>query len=170
MERGKLEKSSKFPPNIPRIACHIHNYYQMKTRSDIAQLFLRISLGIGFTLPVLDRFGVLGNPGEKGIAWGNWENFVGYTHVLLPYVNAAVANFLGAVATAGEIVFAIALIIGFKTRLASLGSFLLTLAFALSMFFFVGKTAPFSFSVFTASAASLLLSCVPVYKWSVDEL
>jgi len=141
----------------------------MKTRSDIAQLFLRLSLGVGFLLPVMDRFGWLGQPGEKGINWGKWENFVGYTNVLLPYVNASVANFMGAAATAAEMIFAIALIIGFKTRLASLGSFLLTLIFALSMFFFVGKTAPFSSSVFTVSAASLLLSCMPVYKWSIDS-
>jgi putative oxidoreductase len=141
----------------------------MKTRCDIAQLFLRLSLGIGFLLPVLDRFGLLGQPGEKGINWGKWENFVGYTNVLLPYVNAAVANLMGTAATAAEITFAIALIIGFKTRLASLGSFLLTLLFALSMFFFIGKNAPFASSVFTVSAASLLLSCVPVYKWGIDD-
>jgi len=141
----------------------------MKTRSDIAQIFLRLSLGIGFLLPVMDRFGWLGLPGQKGISWGKWENFVGYTSVLLPYLNGTVVNFMGAAATAAEIIFAIALIIGFKTRLASIGSFLLTLMFALSMFFFVGKTAPFSFSVFTVSSASLLLSCVPVYKWSIDS-
>ena len=142
----------------------------MTSRCDIAQLFLRIVLGIGFLLPVMDRFGLLGQPGEKGIAWGNWANFVGYTNVLLPYVNAVVANFMGAVATGAEMIFAIALLIGFKTRLASIGSFLLTLAFALSMFFFVGKTAPFSYSVFSVSAASLLLSCLPVYKWSLDHI
>ncbi|MCF2518366.1 DoxX family membrane protein [Dyadobacter sp. CY351] len=141
----------------------------MKTRSDIAQLFLRLSLGVGFALPVLDRFGLLGQPGEEGINWGKWENFVGYTNILLPYVNFSVANFMGAAATGAETIFAITLIIGFKTRLASLGSFLLTLIFALSMFFFVGRTAPFSSSVFTVSAASLLLSCMPVYRWSIDS-
>jgi putative oxidoreductase len=140
----------------------------MKTRRDIAQLVLRLSVGISFLLPVMDRFGLLGQPGENGIAWGNWENFAGYTHVLLPYLNGEAANLAGTAATVAEIIFAIALMIGFKTRLASLGSFLLTLTFALSMFFFVGKTAPFSYSVFTVCSASLLLSCMPDYKWSFD--
>ena len=107
---------------------------------------------------------------QNGNAWGNWENFVGYTNTLMPYVSASVANVMGAIATAGEIVFGIALIIGCKTRLASLGSFLLTLGFALSMFFFADMRAPFSYSVFADSAASLLLAGIPFYRWSLDAV
>ena len=38
----------------------------MKNRFDIPQLFLRLALGIGFLLPVMDRFGWLGAAGENG--------------------------------------------------------------------------------------------------------
>ncbi len=136
--------------------------------SAIPQLFLRLSLGIGFILPVLDRFGLLGAPGEPNVGWGNWHNFVVYTNSLLPYLNAGTAEVMGALATIGEILFGILLIIGYKTKLAAIGSFALTLAFALSMLFFAGYRAPFNYSVFAVSAASLLLATVPLYKWSID--
>jgi putative oxidoreductase len=141
----------------------------MKNRFDIPQLFLRLALGIGFLLPVMDRFGWLGAAGVNGNAWGNWENFVSYTHTLMPYMSAGATNVMASMATAAETIFGIALIIGYQTRLAALGSFLLTLSFALSMFFFADMRAPFSYSVFADSAASLLLACVPVYRWSVDH-
>jgi putative oxidoreductase len=142
----------------------------MKNKFDVAQLFLRLALGIGFLLPVMDRFGWFGPAGSNGTSWGNWENFVAYTNTLMPYLNAGAANIMGAIATAGELVFGVLLILGYKTRLAAIGSFLLTLAFAFSMFFFADMRAPFSYSVFSDSAASLLLAAVPVYKWSLDAV
>lgn len=141
----------------------------MRNKFDIPQLFLRLALGIGFLLPVMDRFGWLGPAGSEGNSWGNWENFVNYTNTLMPFFDHSMANIMGSIATAGEIVFGIALIIGFQTKLAAIGSFLLTLFFALSMFAFAGYRAPFSYSVFTDSAASLLLASVGVYKWSIDN-
>jgi putative oxidoreductase len=128
----------------------------MKTNISIAQLFLRLALGIGFILPVMDRFGWLGAPGQNGVAWGNWDNFVAYTNTLVPFASKGVANIMGAIATAGEGIFAILLIIGYKTKLAALGSFLLTLTFALCMALFYEWRAPFSYSVFTCSAAKLV--------------
>ncbi|GLU51296.1 DoxX family protein [Dyadobacter frigoris] len=141
----------------------------MKNKFDIPQLFLRLALGIGFLLPVMDRFGWLGAAGSNGNAWGNWENFVSYTNTLMPFFDKSMANIMAGLATAGEIVFGITLIIGFRTKLAATGSFLLTLFFALSMFAFAGYRAPFTYSVFADSAASLLLASVTVYKWSIDN-
>lgn len=138
-------------------------------RTHYAQLFLRLALGIGFILPVLDRFGFLGLPGEPNVGWGNWPNFIDYTHSLMPYVSLPVAGFMGAAATAAEILFGMFLIAGFKTKVTALGSFILTLTFALSMLFFAGYRAPFNYSVFVCSAGSLLLSTLGGYKWSVDE-
>jgi hypothetical protein len=37
------------------------------------------------------------------------------------------------------------------------------------MALFLGIKAPFSFSVFSDSAASLLLASIPVYYWSIDN-
>lgn len=134
-----------------------------------AQLFLRFALGIGFILPVLDRTGFLGAPGDPGVAWGNWTNFVGYTNSLMPYLGQQSAGFLGLVATGAEIFFGILLLAGYQLKWTALGCFALTLIFALSMFFFAGYRAPFSYSVFTCSAASLLLAGTKTYKWSIDN-
>lgn len=135
----------------------------------IPQLFLRLALSIGFILPVLDRFGWLGAPGSATVGWGSWPIFVDYTNSLMPYLNKSTANAMAIIATAGEIVFAVLLLIGYKIRLASIGSFLLTLIFALSMLFFAGYRAPFNYSVFVVSASSLLLATIPQYKWSIDQ-
>lgn len=134
----------------------------------LAQLFLRLALGLSFLFPVLDRLGILGAPGVATVDWGNWENFALYTHGLIPYVDLSTASFFGIIATIGEALFGIMLIIGYKTRLAALGSFALTLIFALSMLFFANYRAPFNYSVFTVSFGSLLLATIPAYKWSID--
>ncbi|WP_442587663.1 DoxX family protein [Pedobacter sp. AW31-3R] len=136
---------------------------------DISQLFLRVSLGSGFILPVMDRFGWLGEVGQQGNAWGNWDNFVVYTQTLMPYMNTGLTTLMAILATAGEILFGIALVLGYQTRLAAMGSFGLTLAFAFSMLFFAGYRAPFTYAVFVASASSLLLAGIPVYRWSLDN-
>lgn len=141
----------------------------MKNTLPIAQLFLRLALGIGFVLPVMDRLGMLGLPGEPNVGWGNWSNFIDYTHSLIPYLNRSLAGIMGTIATIAEVVFGILLIVGFKTKLTTIGSFALTLTFAVSMLFFAGYRAPFNYSVFSVSAASLLLSTLTAYKWSIDD-
>lgn len=141
----------------------------MKNIFPLAQLYLRLALGIGFILPVLDRFGLLGLPGDPNVGWGNWSNFTEYTHSLMPWLSRPLANINAIIATAAEVVFGILLIIGYKTRFAAIGSGVLTLLFALSMLFFAGYRAPFNYSVFTCSAASFLLSAIENYKWSLDK-
>lgn len=141
----------------------------MENRSSFPQLFLRLALGIGFLLPVMDRFGWLGAPGSPNVGWGNWENFSAYTHSLMPYLNGSTAGFMGLMATIAETVFGILLLIGYQIRWVAIGSFVLTLIFAFSMLFFAGYRAPFNYSVFADSAASLLLSTITTYKWSIDH-
>ena len=142
----------------------------MKSEFKIPQLFLRLALGIGFILPVMDRLGWLGTAGAHNVSWGNWDNFVAYTNTLLPFLDKSVAGLMGLLATIAESSLAILLITGYKTRLAAQGSFLLTLIFALCMAVFSGFKAPFNYSVFADSAGSLLLATVPVYRWSIDYL
>lgn len=138
-------------------------------KQDCAQLLLRFAIGIGFILPVLDRLGILGSPGDPNVGWGNWTNFIDYTNSLMPYLNKSLANIMGWIATIAEAVFGILLIIGFKTRTVALGSFALTLAFALSMLFFAGYRAPFNYSVFVCSTASFLLASISTYRFSIDN-
>ncbi|TCD29574.1 DoxX family protein [Pedobacter psychrodurus] len=139
----------------------------MKNTPHFAQLFLRLALAIGFILPVMDRFGWLGTPGSPTVGWGNWSVFLDYTNALMPFLARPVANVMAILATAGELVFAVLLIVGYKIKLAAIGSFLLTLAFAISMFIFANYRAPFNYSVFVVSASSLLLATLPNYKWSI---
>jgi len=141
----------------------------MNNTPHFAQLFLRLALGIGFILPVMDRFGWLGLPGSPTVGWGNWTLFLDYTSSLMPFLSRSAANIMAILATAGELIFAVLLIVGYKIRLAATGSFLLTLAFALSMLIFANYRAPFNYSVFVVSAASLLLATLPTYKWSIEN-
>lgn len=140
----------------------------MKNTPHFAQLFLRLALGIGFILPVMDRFGWLGSPGSPTVSWGSWSVFLDYTNTLMPFLVRPAANIMAIIATAGELVFAVLLIVGYKIKLAAIGSFLLTLLFALSMLVFANYRAPFNYSVFVVSASSLLLATLPSYKWGIE--
>lgn len=130
----------------------------MKKIFPTAQLLLRFALGAGFILPVLDRIGFLGVPGSANVSWGNWTNFVAYANTLMPYLSTKMTWFFSLVATIGEALFGILLIIGYKIKFAAYGSFVLTLIFALSMLFFTGYRSPFDYSVFVVSFSSLLLA------------
>jgi uncharacterized membrane protein YphA (DoxX/SURF4 family) len=130
----------------------------MKKVFPTAQILLRFALGVGFLLPVLDRIGFLGAPGSADVSWGNWNNFVGYANSLMPYFSPKTASLFGVIATIAEASLGILLIIGYQVKLAAYGSFILTLAFALSMLFFVGYRSPFDYSVFVVSFSSLLLA------------
>ncbi|WP_421943546.1 DoxX family protein [Pedobacter sp.] len=142
----------------------------MKNNYAYAQIFLRLALGIAFIYAIVDRVGWLGVADGKNIAWGNWDAFLDYTHILLPVLNRTISDIFGWIATIAEVAFGILLIIGYKTRFAALGSFALLLGFGVCMAISLGLKAPFNYSVFSASAGALLLSCLSDYKWSIDNL
>ena len=135
----------------------------------LAGFYLRLMIGFTLLSAVADRFGLWGDPGSEGVAWGNWENFVTYTHQLNAFAGIALAKVLAIVATLLEIVLGTALILGYKTRWAALGAGILTLLFALAMTYAFGIKAPLDYSVFIDSAAGLLLAGIPTYKWSIDQ-
>lgn len=137
---------------------------------DIAQLFGRLALGLSFLSAVMDRLGYWGTPGEPNVAWGNWANFLDYTHLLLPYVSKTLSDAAGLTATVLEVLFGILLIVGYRTRWVAFGSSMLLLIFGLSMMVFMGFKTPFDYSVLSASAAAFLLSSVSYYRWSLDAL
>lgn len=131
------------------------------------KLFLRFAISIGFLSAVADRFGMW----TKEIStWGNWDNFLDYTQLINPWIPNSLIPTIGVMATAAEIVFAIFLIIGFKTEVfAKLSGFLL-LTFALSMTFSTGIKGSFDYSVFSASAAAFALSLMKEKYLEVDNL
>lgn len=134
-----------------------------------AGLILRIILGITMLSAVADRFGLWGAPGDPGVAWGNWDNFIAYTQTLNSFASKSVAGILGALATFFEILFGLFLIIGFKTRIVAFGTSGLMLLFALSMAISVSVKAPFDYSVLTSSAAALLLSAIERTSFAFDN-
>ncbi|WP_242203214.1 DoxX family protein [Aestuariivivens insulae] len=119
------------------------------------KLFLRLAISFGFLSAVADRFGIWG---KEVSAWGNWDSFLNYTQLINPWIPDALIPTVGIIATAAEIVFAVFLLIGFKTELFAKMSGFLLLIFALAMTFSTGIKGAFDYSVFTASAAAFALS------------
>jgi uncharacterized membrane protein YphA (DoxX/SURF4 family) len=142
----------------------------MKKETGIAQLFLRVALGIGFILPVLDRLGLLGMPGTGKVNWGDWEHFVSYTHSLVPYVGRSLANLLAGVATVAEVAFGICLPLGYQVKAMALGAAILTFIFGICMATTAGIAAPFNYPVFVFTGAALLLSERRNFGWSLDQV
>jgi len=116
--------------------------------------YTRIALGTAFLSGIASRFGLWG----KDVGYGNFANFVSYTAEVNAFMPAATIPFLAWAATAAELVLGIALVIGFRLRWAALGSALLLLLFATAMAISLGIKSPLDYSVFSASAAALLLA------------
>ncbi len=128
----------------------------MKLRSDqIIEWFLRISLSAGFLSAVADRVGIWD---KAHSAWGDWQTFIDYTHMLNPWFPESAIPFIGGLATMLEILFAVCLLTKFKTVYTAAGSGILLLLFALAMTISNSIKAPLDYSVFTASAAAFSLA------------
>ena len=137
----------------------------METKLPIASLLLRLGLGLTMLSAVADRFGLWK---DNVASWGNWNNFLAYTASVNSFAPEGIIPFFAVSATALEIAFGIMLITGYQTRLAALGTALLTLLFGLAMAYSFGIKSPFDYSVFVDCTAAFLLACIPAYKWSLD--
>ncbi|GCB37650.1 DoxX family membrane protein [Bacteroides faecalis] len=130
----------------------------MIKKIDYFSLFARIAIGLSFLSAVADRIGlwtlILGS---ENVVWGNMENFIVYTGVLVPWIPNQILPLLAWSVTLVEIVLGVLLIIGFRQRIVALFSGILLLTFAFSMLFFTSFKAPLDYSVFTAAACSFLL-------------
>lgn len=124
----------------------------------LVKLFLRLAIAGGFLSAVADRFGIW----SYHIAWGNWDNFIAYTQTIMPWFSHFWVQIAAIVATAAEIIFAIFLLIGWKTSLFAKWSGILLLLFALAMTFSGGIKTAFDASVFAASAAAFALGTMKV--------
>ncbi|HEY4324645.1 MAG TPA: DoxX family protein [Mucilaginibacter sp.] len=141
----------------------------MKDIIGIGQLVLRLALGIGFLMPVMDRLGLMGSYGSAGVTWGDLSHFTDYTNTLVPFASRPIASVMALLATFAEVVFGICLIIGFRIKEAALGAGILTLLFGLCMGIFLSVGAPFSYPVFVFTGGALVLSGIDSYKWSIDN-
>ncbi len=135
-----------------------------------SQLFLRVAVSITFLSAVADRLGIWGALGDAGVAWGNWENFVSYSNSVNSFVPAGMRNILAVVATSLEILLPLLLLVGYKVRLAALASGILLSLFALAMTLSFGIKPSLDYSVWTGAAGCFLLSAIPYYTYSIDNL
>jgi uncharacterized membrane protein YphA (DoxX/SURF4 family) len=131
------------------------------------KLFLRLSIAIGFLSAVADRFGFYA---KEVSAWGNWQAFVEYTQQMNPWFPEGIIPTLAIFATGLEIIFAIGLLIGFKTQLTAKLSGILLLVFGLSMTFAFGIKPALDYSVFGVSAAAFALSTIKGTYLEIDTI
>jgi putative oxidoreductase len=117
-------------------------------------LYARIALGAAFLSGIASRFGLYG----KNVGYGNFANFVSYTAQVNSFMLAFTIPFLAWAATAAEFVLGISLIFGIWPRGVALGSALLLAVFGIAMTISFGIRSPLDYSVFSASAAAVLLA------------
>jgi uncharacterized membrane protein YphA (DoxX/SURF4 family) len=120
----------------------------------------RIAFSLTLLSAVADRFGLWGPHGAHNVAWGDWQHFVHYTGVINPYAPAALVPVLAVIATALEILFALALLTGFQLERAAYGAAILFTLFALGMAVGTGIKSPLDSSVFTDAAGAFLLGAL----------
>lgn len=135
----------------------------MESKLPIASLLLRLGLGFTFLSAVAGRFGIWDST-------SGWNEFLEYTASVNSFLPRTIIPFLAISATILEIVFALLLIIGYKTRFVAVGAAVLTLTFGLSMALSFGLKSPLDYSVFVDCTAAFLLACVPNNKISIDHL
>jgi putative oxidoreductase len=135
----------------------------------IPSILLRMALAIPYLWFVADRLGLLGAHGQPHVGWGDWGHFMEYARQTMSFLPGSAIPFFAVLATIGESSFGLLLLTGCFTRVAAIGSGILSFLFACSMAISFGIESPLGYSVFTVSAASFLLACVPEYEWSVDQ-
>src|ERR1022692_2282662 len=117
-------------------------------------LYARIALGAAFLSGIASRFGLYG----KNVGYGNFASFEHYTAEVNSFMPAFTIPFLAWSATVAELVLGIALIFGVWPRWVALGSAALLALFGITMAISFGIKSPLDYSVFSASAAAVLLA------------
>lgn len=136
----------------------------MKRHQDFAVLLLRIALAAGFISAVLSRLGLWGSYSS------GWESFLAYAEKVNSFAPKSCIPTIAIITTIAETLLALLLLMGYKTRLAAIGTSILTLLFAFAMAYSFGLKDPLDYSVFVFSMAAFLLSTIEQYKWSLDEI
>lgn len=132
---------------------------------EIAQFLLRVGLSLTMLSAVADRFGLWGDRA----AWGNWENFESYTQKLTFFLPTVLRTASAYIATFLEILFAVLLLLGYKTKWAAYGTSVLLVTFALTMSLALGVKAPLDYSVWVGAFAAFLLAEQDDYRWSLKK-
>ena len=131
---------------------------------ELAAVFLRLSLAIGFLSAVASRLSLWGAKSS------GWKTFVDYNADVNSYAPQQLLPTLAIIATICEMIFGFALLIGFKTHWAAFGAGVLTFLFALAMTYSYGVKETLDYSVFAFSAGAFVLATLPQTRWSLDHL
>jgi uncharacterized membrane protein YphA (DoxX/SURF4 family) len=118
-------------------------------------LYARLALGAAFLSGIADRFGLYRG---RNVGYGNFQGFLDYTAKVNSFMPASTIPFLGWSATFLEFMFGVLLILGLWTRWVALGSAALLVLFGTAMAISFGIKAPLDYSVFSASACSVLVA------------
>jgi uncharacterized membrane protein YphA (DoxX/SURF4 family) len=141
----------------------------MHINQKLSSIYLRIAIGASYLWEVADRLGLFGPNGQPHVGWGDWKHFTAYAKQVMSFLPDGIVNPLATIATIGEGGFGLLLILGLFTRMAAIGSGILSLCFAIAMAISFGIESPLGYSVFTLSAASFLLAGATQYSWSLDS-
>ena len=119
-----------------------------------APRYARIALAAAFLNAVAARFGLW----TGQVRWESFDRFIARTAELNAWAPQSMVPVLAWSATIAETTLAVTLIAGVGVRWSALGSALLLAWFATAMLVYTGVKPPLDYSVFSASAAALLLA------------
>ena len=142
------------------IARHPPKLSRTLTLERMAIRYARIALGAAFLSAVADRFGLWG----RYAGWRNFANFTHYTAQVNSFLPAFIIPFLAWAATATELLLGIGLVVGIWPRWVAFGAATLLFLFGTAMAISFGIKSPLDYSVFSASAAALLLALHQSHK------
>ncbi|MEP7019208.1 MAG: hypothetical protein ABI808_01050 [Pseudonocardiales bacterium] len=134
-----------------------------------AAVLIRAVMAADFLLAVADRFGLLGAPGAPGVSWGNFTQFVDYTHTVTVFVPRGVAPLLAVTATVAESTLGLALLLGIQLRRAALCSAALLGVYGVCMTLSLPLAAQFHYNVFILAATMLALAVRHPTTLTVDQ-
>jgi putative oxidoreductase len=129
-------------------------------------LYARFTLGAAFLSGIADRFGLYRG---RNIGYGNFDGFMQYTAKVNSFMPPATIPCLAWAATAAELFLGIALILGIWPRWVAIGSAILLVLFGIAMAISFGIKSPMDYSVFSASAAAVLLALYGNRKSGADS-
>jgi putative oxidoreductase len=137
------------------LANHSSESRRVQNIERLGILYARIALGAAFLSGIADRFGLYWG---RNVGYGSFDGFMRYTAKVNSFMPPATIPFLAWAATVAEFFLGTTLILGVWPRWVAIGSALLLVVFGVAMAISFGIKSPLDYSVFSASAAAVLLA------------
>lgn len=131
-----------------------HDNLQTMDWERIAVVYARFALGAAFLSAVAGRFGLW----DRTLDLKHFANFLDYAGEVLSFMPKPTIPYLAWAATICETSLGTLLILGLWLRWVSLGSAILLVMFGTAMAISFGLKSPMDYSVYSASAAAVLLA------------